>query len=198
LVRIRALLIFSLKNIPTDPALCRTIFQSPFTPFIVLFCHTISTTSKADLHSLSDFVTSLESTRSVSSSAERFYKMCQLFLLIVTLCIDAKSRESHISTHNGGIASTGHSLGANGKPQDYSGLEQIDPYLSALGLVPYTNAPVEGLPSAANGSGYLQQGPAAFGEENQSSLQNWFSGSRYIMGLMEDDFSMPDMPDWNS
>jgi hypothetical protein len=27
---------------------------------------------------------------------------------------------------------------------------------------------------------------------NQNSLQDWFSGSRYIMGLMEEDILMPD------
>jgi len=122
--------------------------------------------------------------------------MCQLFLLVAKLCVEAKTQESANSVRtNGAVASGLFYAEDNAESFDYCGLDQIDPYLSALGLVPNANVPLEGLPPMQNETGYLPQGMPC--DTTQSSLQNWFCGSRYIMGLMEDDFSMPDIPDMN-
>lgn len=187
---------------PHTYSFSRTILQSPFTPFIVIFCHAISISSYADLRTLSEFVGSLESTRAMSEGADRLYKMCQLFLLVAKLCIEARSRDGATSAHVGSAATSDlFNPDGSGAPFDHIGLNQIDPYLSALGLVPNVvpnvNGPLEGLPPIDHGAEYWPQGMPTLGDDTQSSLQNWFSGSRYIMGLMEDDFSMPDMPDIN-
>jgi hypothetical protein len=123
--------------------------------------------------------------------------MCQLFLLVAKLCVEARSQERANSVRTGATPAPGFYPEGNVEPFDYSGLNQIDPYLSALGLVPNASGPLEGLPPMQNGAEYLPQEMPTFGDATQSSLQNWFSGSRYIMGLMEDNFSMPDMPDIN-
>lgn len=39
----------------------RTIIQSPFTPFVVLFCHTIEMSDRSDLQLMQNLLTSLES-----------------------------------------------------------------------------------------------------------------------------------------
>ncbi|KAF2279258.1 uncharacterized protein EI97DRAFT_455527 [Westerdykella ornata] len=179
-----------------------SILQAPFTPFIVLFCNAISTCSHADLKTLSDFVDTLESCRFVSEGAQRLWKMCQNFLLVARLYLEAKSKEHPVSI---GVPVTA-SLGApavhtftTGEQIDYRSLTQIDPYLSALGLEPTVDWPLLD-PSAGNtGFGHAPSAVDAngFSIGNHQSLEDWFSGSRYIMGLMETDNSMIDLPAFN-
>lgn len=90
-------------------------------------------------------------------------------------------------------------------------MTEFDPYLSALGLVPNSAWPMAGytpvptamesfanIPSLAGtqganaiGTGYAPNGAP------QNSIQDWFSGSRYLMNLMEagDNMQMPDLND---
>lgn len=79
-------------------------------------------------------------------------------------------------------------------------MTQFDPYLSALGLVPNGGWPATGFP----GTGFESFPPGSFdasmapsgsgmGPGNPMNVQDWFSGSRYLLNLMEEDVHMPDL-----
>lgn len=104
----------------------------------------------------------------------------------------------------------------DGTQLDISTMTQFDPYLSALGLVPNSAWPMAGyadasaMPTAMDSFANVQntantQGADVFGTGfapngvPQNSIQDWFSGSRYLMNLMEagDDMQMPDLNDYD-
>ncbi|KAF1976609.1 fungal-specific transcription factor domain-containing protein [Bimuria novae-zelandiae CBS 107.79] len=179
------------------------ILQAPFTPFIVIFCHAVLDCNPSDLNSLSEFVISLESCRTVSEGADRLYKMCHLFLQVARLYVEAKTKEaasvptSTSDTNHGGYYPQDSSISLNT-------MTQFDPYLSALGLMPNAASwSMSTLPSPgiANGmEGFLAgsfdanvaPSGSVMGAGNPTNVQNWFSGSRYLLNLMEDDIQMPD------
>lgn len=175
----------------------RSILQAPFTPFIVIFCYAISTCSHSDLTSLSEFVLSLESCRTVSEGAEKLYKLCHLFLSVAKLYVEAKSKEALKAPQNTTTQSnTRYYTTADGQQFDLSEVNQFDPYLSALGLVPNAAWPMTDLMAGSplfhsSVDSYSRPQEASVGGQN--SVQDWFSGSRYILGLMEDDINMPDL-----
>ena len=123
--------------------------------------------------------------------------MCHLFLLVAKLYIEAKSKEGPDTSYNKHVLSS-QELGAAAEMVqfDLSGLGQFDPYLSALGLAPNSAWPTHHEPSMQAGLD-VPQGMSGSNVGNRYSLQDWFSGSRYIMGLMEDDLNMPDIPNLN-
>lgn len=80
-------------------------------------------------------------------------------------------------------------------------MTQFDPYLSALGLMPNSAWPMTGFPNMGAGTDAFSQsgfdgnmgGGAGMGAQGGiQNVQDWFSGSRYLMNLMEDDIQMPD------
>ena len=111
------------------------------------------------------------------------------------------------------------------EPADVATMAQFDPYLSALGLVPNSAWPMTGNMQDQSQSRSQSQDPSqqlphngadaynltqgmGFGTDGldmnftppitgQNAVQNWFSGSRYLMNLMEagDDLLMTDMND---
>jgi hypothetical protein len=104
----------------------------------------------------------------------------------------------------------------DGTQIDLNYMTQFDPYLSALGLVPNSAWPMAGyndtptISTAMETFGNTQsatttQVPDPFGTGYssdpmpQNSVQDWFSGSRYLMNLMEagDDMQMPDLHDFD-
>jgi hypothetical protein len=212
-----------------------SILQAPFTPydnqtpvqdtqltyslrFIVLFCNAIQKADPSDLNSLSEFVTSLESCRTISEGADKLYKMCSIFTLVAKLYIQAKTQDGATQSQNIAQRSQPNYYTTSAEPQvDVNTMASFDPYLSALGLMPNSAWPMtgysEGTPSTgmdATSFGHGGQGfGAALGSDapglgpgfgppggfNQNSMQDWFSGSRFLMNLMEagDDLQMPDL-----
>ncbi|KAF2258211.1 fungal-specific transcription factor domain-containing protein [Lojkania enalia] len=170
-----------------------SVLQAPFTPFIVIFSNAISKCDDADLSQLSDFVSSLESCRTVSEGADKLYKMCHLFLQVAKLYIEAKRKE--LSQHLRGSPQGDYYQTANGATQnlDFSTMTQFDPYLSALGLTNSAWSMSASFPQNHPGIEVFQGMEAGNMGGNQNTVQDWFSGSRYIMGLMEDDINMPDL-----
>jgi hypothetical protein len=183
--------------------------------FIVIFCNSIQRADASDLSSLSDFVSSLESCRTISEGADKLYKMCHLFLQVAKLYLMAKTQDAAPSqTQN--IASGNqpdYYTTTDGTQLDLNAMAQFDPYLSALGLMPDSAWPMAGnynsnAPTSAdmnaypqgqtldNGMGNVPMG-LGFGPPrgNHNPVQDWFSGSRYLMNLMEagDDLQMPDL-----
>ncbi|KAJ4335667.1 hypothetical protein N0V87_005925 [Didymella glomerata] len=191
--------------------------DAPFTPFIVVFCNAIQKSDTVDLDTLQRFVASLESCRTVSEGADKLYKMCHLFLQVAKLYIQAKKNDMRNQPRTvAQPAQNNFYTTTDGTQLDLSTMTQFDPYLSALGLVPnsawpmagYSDTPAMGtaMGSFANVANTANtQGSEVFGvgyASNglpQNSVQDWFSGSRYLMNLMEagDDMQMPDLNDFD-
>ncbi|KAF2629040.1 hypothetical protein BU25DRAFT_457294 [Macroventuria anomochaeta] len=194
-----------------------SILQAPFTPFIVVFCDAIQKSDAVDLETLQQFVASLESCRTVSEGANKLYKMCHLFLRVAKLYIQAKKNDARSQPQTVSKPSPNNFYTTtDGTQLDLSTMTQFDPYLSALGLVPNLAWPMAGyadtptVPTAMNSFANMQnaastQGVDAFGVEYapngapQNAVQDWFSGSRYLMNLMEagDGMQISDINDFD-
>jgi hypothetical protein len=196
----------------------RSILQAPFTPFIVIFCNAVLHCDPSDMTALSEFVFSLESCRTVSEGADKLYKMCHLFLQVAKLYVDAKTKEStssssHIVPPSRTESNSYMPSSSDTTDQTFNtnAIDQFDPYLSALGLMPVSAWPMSAYPqtgadgapqgqdSFANAQGFDPTGNLGAegvgvgpGMQNGNNVQDWFSGSRYLMNLMEDDIQMPD------
>ncbi|KAI4621494.1 uncharacterized protein J4E87_006711 [Alternaria ethzedia] len=192
-----------------------SVLQAPFTPFIVIFCHSIQKADTSDvepdLNSLSEFVGSLESCRTISEGADKLYKMCHLFLRVARLYVTAKKQDA--ASRSRGVMQnnqSGYYTTVDGTQLDLNAMSQFDPYLSALGLMPDTAWPTTypNASTAATTTAFEQGeamnnmdavGSSGFGfgasQGNSNPMQDWFSGSRYLMNLMEpgDDLQMPDL-----
>ncbi|KAK7947126.1 uncharacterized protein PG986_011447 [Apiospora aurea] len=91
----------------------RTIFYTPFIPFIVIFCHVIETTDQTDLDRLHSFVASLEPVSQLSEPAARMQRLFQVLYNVALKYVEVKtSREQQ-------------SVG-----------RELDTYLNALGYGP--------------------------------------------------------------
>jgi hypothetical protein len=170
----------------------------------VIVCNLIQNTDSTDLPSLQAFVTSLESARTLSEGANKLYKMCNLFLRVAKLYLQAKPQTNTVQSQTFS-PSQPHYYTSNDNAQfDLNSMTEFDPYLSALGLMPNSAWPManyanpqasdtfETYPQIQNVGGASGMGLPGGG---QNSVQDWFSGSRYLMGMMEasDDLQMPDL-----
>ncbi|KAK6500278.1 hypothetical protein TWF481_010623 [Arthrobotrys musiformis] len=140
-----------------------TILYSPFTPFIVLFCHVIETSNLDDLRLLEQFAESLQPALSISQAIEKLHRLCKLLHQIAALYIEAKGQQPQGSDMN----MVGNDL---------------DTYLSQLGFLTQSHAT-----EAVNISDTSGLGGVPIMNPGQE-LGDWFSGNRYVLGLMEDDF----------
>ncbi|KAF1997763.1 hypothetical protein P154DRAFT_547189 [Amniculicola lignicola CBS 123094] len=173
-----------------------SILQAPFTPFIVVFCNAITQCDPTDLGSLSDFVLSLEPCRTIAEGADKLYKMCHLFLQVAKIYVEAKTKEKEAHQASTAAGQDGfYDTAEGGQSMDFSTMTQFDPYLSALGLVPNSGWPLPAYPAMEGFQGMDGLGTGVPGGQagSRNTVQDWFSGSRYIMGLMEDDVNMPDL-----
>jgi hypothetical protein len=134
--------------------------------------------------------------------------MCHLFLQVAKLYLQAKTQDNTSQSQTLAQPEPNYYTTADGTQLDLNAMTQFDPYLSALGLMPNSAWPMTGYvstPSATKMNTYPQEqnlgGPAevdvsGMGLPNtgQNPMQDWFSGSRYLMNLMEagDDLQMPD------
>jgi hypothetical protein len=188
-------------------------FRRPLTTyrsFIVIFCNAIQNTDATDVASLQEFVDSLESCRVVSVGADNLYKMCHLFLQVARLYLQAKTQDNTPDPQSFMSGQPNYYTAPDGTQLDLNAMTSFDPYLSALGLMPnsawpgagYDNQP--GVDEFSNGqgtrglddfNGFDMFGTGLSGTGgNQNSVQDWFSGSRYLMTLMEgEDTQMPDL-----
>ncbi|KAJ0166254.1 putative transcriptional regulatory protein PB24D3.01 [Colletotrichum tanaceti] len=133
------------------------ILLTPFTPFFVLFCHVIDTSSASDLKRLNEFVGSLRPACALSEPVERLHQLCSMLCNVATLYVEGKSQQAE-----------------ERDPVN----DEFDVYLSALGFPP-TECPAQGMDTGEMSQPTLQT----------AQLGNWFSGSQYMMGLLEEDLS---------
>ncbi|PYH45753.1 putative C6 transcription factor [Aspergillus saccharolyticus JOP 1030-1] len=165
-----------------------TILYTPFVPFVVLFCHTIATSSWEDLKLLEEFVLCVQPNCFLSEAIAKLYRLCQVLSNVARLYIEAKAQAQAREDQN--LMSVG---------------QEFDTYLSALGLAPastqdggadWTSAPTAAGAAAVPGAirsgneGHYAEGPLP-----QNQLGNWFSGNQHMMGLLEEDLSVFD-PSW--
>ncbi|KUI54247.1 hypothetical protein VP1G_01645 [Cytospora mali] len=183
-----------------------TILYAPFVPFIVIFCHIIETSDVADLHRLRDFIASLEPTCAVSEGIEKLHRLFSVLHNVAMLYVEAKSKANSSEPQDTDMAPIGN---------------EFDVYLSALGFMPVDGdsaaMSAAAAAQAAGGAGAaLPTSPVsaaaggdarAFGSTatanavamNQTSqLGDWFSGNRYMMGLLEEDLSQFQPNSWTS
>lgn len=133
----------------------------------------------------------------MSEGADKLYKMCHLFLQVAKIYVEAKTKEaSEIVARSSepGFYDPANSVSGTGVGGfDANTMTQFDPYLSALGLVPNSAWPIgpafPAMPQGVDNFAHGLDGNIA----GHNSVQDWFSGSRYIMGLMEEDINMPDL-----
>jgi hypothetical protein len=166
----------------------------------------------ADLQSLSEFVTSLESCRTISEGADKLYRMCHLFLRVARFYVMAKAQDAASRSYSAAQNNQPNYYTADGTQLDLNAMSQFDPYLNALGLLPDSAWSVNDYNMSAAGQGGMQAFPQdqtmgntlnqgqmglGFGPSGgiHNSMQDWYSGSIYLMNLMEpgDDLQMPDM-----
>ncbi|KAF2025655.1 hypothetical protein EK21DRAFT_75922 [Setomelanomma holmii] len=185
-----------------------SILQAPFTPFIVIFCNAIQNSDATDLPSLQNFVASLESCRAISEGADRLYKMCRLFLQVARLYLQSKEQAPTVPSQTFSPSQPNYYVNVDGSQIDVNSMTEFDPYLSALGLMPnsafsMTNsadpqgaAAVDTFSQAQDVSGFSSFDMSGIGmPTGNQNVQDWFSGSRYLMNLMEagEDSQMPDL-----
>ncbi len=145
----------------------RTILYSPFTPFIVIFCHVIETSNADDLQRLDQFAASLQPVLSISQAIEKLHRLCKVLYQVAALYVEAKAQQE--------------------KDQDMGMVgNDLDMYLSQLGFISQQHSGE----STAAGDEFEPSGAPRLGD--------WFSGNRYIMGLMEEDFLDFDLGGWSS
>lgn len=143
---------------------------TPFAPFFVLFCHIIETLNSSDLMVLQDFVASIENLRDSSETVGKLCRVFQVYRDVAMVYVEAKSQQQEDQT----MIPIG---------------DEFDMYLSQLGFMPGVEdtsgmqAPnTQPMPMGATG------GQAA-------QMTDWFSGSRNMFGLLEEDLSQID-PRW--
>ena len=136
------------------------ILNAPFTPFMLLFCHVISTYDLSDLQLLADFADSLHTQPENAdkpnyNGAERMYGLCFVFHRVAKLYVEAKAREAEFQNQNAQRRSQQQSLSdihnmgngldmknlANGDSMNSSNFyhwqaDEFNPYFNALGFMP--------------------------------------------------------------
>ncbi|ROV98759.1 hypothetical protein VMCG_06721 [Cytospora schulzeri] len=181
-----------------------TILYAPFVPFIVIFCHIIETSDVADLQRLRDFIASLEPTCAVSEGIDKLHRLFSVLHSVAMLYVEAKSKANSSEPQDTDMAPIGN---------------EFDLYLSALGFMPVEgdSAAMSAAAAAQAARGALPTSPVTAGGDgrtfgpattattanavamNQTSqLGDWFSGNRYMMGLLEEDLSQFQPNSWTS
>ncbi|PHH60176.1 hypothetical protein CDD81_2062 [Ophiocordyceps australis] len=137
------------------------LFFSPFAPFFVIFCYVIETLSVEDLKLLKDFVASLDVARSSSLSIQKLQRLCHVMCEVAGLYIEARSQQQEDQT----MVPIG---------------DEFEMYLSQLGVMPVDDVALA--QAQDNGTSMPMDGQVA-------QIADWYSGSRNMIGLLEEDLS---------
>ncbi|KAG5655957.1 hypothetical protein KAF25_001527 [Fusarium avenaceum] len=142
---------------------------TPFAPFFVLFCYVIETMSAKDLSLLREFSASIEETSDASETMQKLSRLCNLMSNVAALYVEAKSQQQE-----------DHAMVPIG--------DEFDVYLSQLGFMPAMDPNMNTAGGDSNGS---------FAENSQvAQMADWMSGSRNLLGLLEQDISQLGGPQW--
>lgn len=134
---------------------------TPFAPFFVLFGYVIETSSQEDLQLLKQFSASIEETSDASETMQKLSRLCNIMSNVAALYVEAKSQQ----VEDQAMVPIG---------------DEFDVYLSQLGLMPVMDSTM----------GNAGDPNAEFDENTQvSQMADWMSGSRNLLGLLEQDIS---------
>ena len=155
---------------------------TPFAPFFVIFCHVVETLSGDDLRILEEFVASIETLRDASETIEKLYRVFQVYRDVAVVYVEAKSQQQEDQT----MVPIG---------------DEFDMYLSQLGFMPVDDPTMvqASQPSTNTGNNTSlnpMQGGGGGGGGQAAQMADWFSGSRNIFGLLEEDLSQFDATRW--
>ncbi|KAH6867834.1 hypothetical protein B0T10DRAFT_502083 [Thelonectria olida] len=141
---------------------------TPFAPFFVIFCYVIETLSAEDLRLLKAFSASLEAAIDSSETVQKLWHLWQVMSNVATLYVEAKSQ----TQEDEAMVPIG---------------DQFDVYLSQLGLLPVVQTAIDatGTPDAT-----------VVKSSQVTHIANWMSGSRNMMGLLEQDISQIWAQEW--
>ncbi|RKK99415.1 hypothetical protein BFJ70_g17510 [Fusarium oxysporum] len=146
----------------------RNLVLTPFAPFFVLFGYVIETSSQQDLELMKQFSASIEETSDTLETMQKLSRLCNIMANVAALYVEAKSRQ----LEDQAIVPMG---------------DEFDVYLSQLGLVPTMD-------STMNNAGNPNAG---FGDNAQvNQMADWMSGSRNLLGLLEQDISQIGCVQW--
>lgn len=134
----------------------------------------------ADLHRLKEFIESLAPTCSVSEGIEKLHRLFQVLYSVALLYVEAKGKQQ--------------------QDQDMAPIgNEFDVYLSALGFMPVDDQNMANAGGTSGGMGDAGAGMPTGAPMNQTTqLGDWFSGNRYMMGLLEEDLSQFQPNNWTS
>ncbi|KKZ62349.1 hypothetical protein EMCG_03235 [[Emmonsia] crescens] len=192
-----------------------SLLHSPFTPYLVLFTHTIASADLTDLKLLGEISSLLEGARHISEAAERLWKLCAVFYQVARLYVDVRMREGEGDGHqqqqqqlqqqqqqgvnvnfdtstysSTSVAGIDDATAYGSQQMDLQwGADEVDSYLWELGFGP----PAGGMMNMGNGntlgvmSGQQIQADGGGVGEMSPTLQDWFRGNQYMIGLLESD-----------
>ncbi|KGO44534.1 Transcription factor, fungi [Penicillium expansum] len=146
-----------------------TILFTPFTPFIILFCHCIETRDKEDLYQMHTFLKSIECACQHSRTIAKHHHLFSVFYYVAVRYTELSSPSSAMEEEQIQLRS------------------EVDAQLSALGLQPHT-AYISSPNLHQNG---LKDSLTMAIERNESDwvqdpwLERWFSFNQQMMGLLD-------------
>ncbi|RYP52655.1 hypothetical protein DL768_002211 [Monosporascus sp. mg162] len=160
-----------------------TLLHTPFTPFLVIFCHIIKNQSTDDLKILGDFIGTLQPARGVSSSVEKMFLVCNVFYRVAKLFVEAASKTPSYS------ASTAPDVSAQLR-------KELDPFMTRTGTFPFCA-------DDSNGNRYSKEdanaNPGQLDPTHEfdpfvpmANIGEWFSDDQLIATLLGDNFNSLD------
>jgi hypothetical protein len=159
-----------------------TLLHTPFTPFLVIFCHIIETQSASDLAMLGEFLETLQPARGTSSAIEKMYLVCDVFHRVAKLFIGAAARSASFSNPATPDQSTQTQL-----------RKELDPFMTRIGI---TNTYDAGF-NANEFDLYATPAQSQATHDVNSfattgNMGEWFSEDQLITTLLGNDFNFMD------
>jgi hypothetical protein len=156
-----------------------TLLHTPFTPFLVIFSHTIETQSFEDLKLLSDFADTLRPARGISSDIDKMYLVCDVFHRVAKLFLEATTRSSAYATPT--------------SVNDSTQLRRdLDPFMARIGINYAYDA-------GSNDSSYGYTNPTSAGPSqgynsfaSPGNMGEWFSEGQLITALLGNSHNLMD------
>lgn len=147
------------------------LLLTPFAPFFVLFCYVIETSSLDDLKLLQQFSASLDGPRENSETIDKLYLLTQVMVDVASLYVEAKTQQQSDQT----MVPIG---------------DEFEMYLGQLGFMPTDDQAMNHVEISGSSS-------APVGINGQmAQVTDWFSGSRNMISLLEEDLSQIESHRW--
>ncbi|KAJ5466061.1 hypothetical protein N7530_009848 [Penicillium desertorum] len=149
-----------------------TILFTPFTPFIVLFCHCIETRDREDLSQMHTFLKSIECACQHSTTIAKHHHLFSVFYNVAVRYTELGFPSSAMEEEQIQLRS------------------EVDAHLSALGLQPhlaYTSQNLQGngLTSVSPGMDAMEQDRDEGSDWQEPWLGRWISFNQQMMGLLD-------------